>query len=200
MNRVSVSSGGAHPRNASSAWTSVVARRWARYAPEGACPEHDPAVHAVAEFCEDSGRGYSDTEMDMLLARALRATGRNVESARVAAGAAALREPLNSRPGEPGAISLALDRLEPVAAGGELAVYRALRAAVRSALDAGEPRGTIALRGAARLARRLEGPRASRRRIRARCDDLRRYCMAAAARHAGDDAPAPEVIFWAPMD
>ncbi|MBP7275169.1 MAG: hypothetical protein KBA51_03090 [Kiritimatiellae bacterium] len=192
--------GASFPRTVS-AWEAVVARRWARYAPEGVGPDHDPAVRAVAEFCADTGRGRTDAEMDLLLARALRATGRAADSARAAAGAALLRGPLDSRPESPGTVSLALDRLEPAAAIGELAVYRALRAAVASALDIeGGRRSTIALRGAARLARRMEGARASRRRIRARCEELRRYCAAAAARHAGDDVPAPEVIFWAPMD
>ena len=181
-------------------WERVVARRWSRYAPAGTRPEHDPAVHTVADYCADSGRAQTDTEIDLLLARALRATGRHADSVRAAAGAATLREPLHSRPGEPGLISIDLDRLEPAAAGGELAVYRLLRIAVESALDAHDGNGPIALRGAAQLARRVEGPAASRRRIRARCDDVRQFCAAVAARHVGDDAPPPEVIFWAPME
>ncbi len=192
--------GASLPPSPTPPWEHIVARRWSRYAPAGARPEHDPAVHAVADYCADAGRAHTDTEIDLLLARALRATGRHEESVRAAAGAATLREPLDSRPGEPGLISLDLDRLEPAAACGELTVYRLLRAAVESALDAHDGQGPIALRGAARLARRVEGRRASRRRIRARCDDLRRYCATVAARHVGDDAPPPEVIFWAPME
>jgi hypothetical protein len=71
------------------------------------------------------------------------------------------------------------------AAGGELAVYRVLRAALErigSAWAAGAPVGSLALTGVGPVAERIEGARASAGRRRARARHLRRFAGAVLAR------------------
>lgn len=182
------------------AWLGVIAGRRALLAPENGDTADDPVVLGVAHYCADRGVPVSDRMIDLLLARALRATGRAQEALRAVSASAVRPIRTDARPGYPGWL-VRLDDLADQAHGGEIAVYPSLRAAVEAAVrDAGKPAGPLALSGAEQLARRLEGRRASRRRIRARCEDFRRFCSTVAARAAevSENAP-PEVIHFSPL-
>lgn len=165
------------------AWERVLAAHWAPHALPGVTPGDDPAVRAAAQFCAENPVPRSHQTLTILLARVLRDTGRAPEALRLIAGTSRRRIRLNARPGRT-AHTLNLDRLAQDAGGDhELVIYRALRTAVEDAVqtleDGGDP---LALSGAPRLARRIEGPRAPNRKIRARCEDLRRFCADVAAR------------------
>ena len=165
------------------AWERVLAAHWSPHTLPGITPEEDPAVRAAAQFCAENPSPRSKQNLTLLLARVLRDTGRAPEALRLIAGTSRRRIRLNARPGQT-AHTLNLDRLAQEAGGdNELVIYRALRTAVEDAVSSldgqDEP---LALSGAPRLARRIEGARAPGRKIRARCEDLRRFCADVAAR------------------
>jgi hypothetical protein len=179
------------------AWDGVVAERWAAYAAPGTRAAGDPAVAAVADYCASTGAPRTERELDRLLARALLATGRAAEALCVAGVSPAHPVSFHARPGAPARV-LRVEALGEEGAG-ELSAYRALRAVVEAAAGACADGETLALSGVARLARRIEGPRAPRRRLRARCADLRRYAAAVAARAAPDTPAAREILLVTPV-
>lgn len=179
------------------AWDRVVADRWAAHAESGARPAGDPAVAAVADYCATTGLPRTERDLDTLLARALLATGRAAEALRVAGVSPARPVSFHARPGTPARV-LRVDAFGEDGAG-ELSAYGALRAAVEATVRARGEGETLALSGVSRLARRLEGPRASRRRLRARCADLRRFCAAVAARAAPDARDAQDILLVTPV-